>query len=82
MFGFTLRSTTFVLSLAALVAMSASAGAQPSYKHKTQVRELSLIPVTATALAPASVAPAAVPSRETDGLSRNDEDCRFGCIDH
>jgi hypothetical protein len=38
----------------------------------------------ARALAP-SMAPVLAPERrapETDGLSRNDEDCNYGCIDH
>jgi hypothetical protein len=36
------------------------------------------------AKANALVSPAApvARSRETDGLSRNDEDCNMGCIDH
>lgn len=39
--------------------------------------------VKAKALAPI-VAPQAPAPRlpETDGLSRNDEDCNYGCIDH
>jgi hypothetical protein len=35
----------------------------------------------ASALAPAPIA-ALVRRGETDGLSRNDEDCNYGCIDH
>ncbi len=37
----------------------------------------------AKALAPAAVPQAPAPRvPETDGLSRNDEDCNYGCIDH
>jgi hypothetical protein len=35
----------------------------------------------ATALAAPSPVPSK-PARETDGLSRNDDDCNYGCIDH
>jgi hypothetical protein len=71
------RSLTFVVSLTALVVASASAGAQPTYKHKAHVDQSS-IPWTATALAPAP----AVRTHETDGLSRNPDDCvKYGCID-
>lgn len=38
----------------------------------------------ASALATPFVGPSSAPPRapETDGLSRNDEDCNMGCIDH
>jgi hypothetical protein len=58
----------------------AQVGAQPIYKHKAHVDHFTAIPRTATALAPAPAT--AVRAPETDGLSRNDEDCNFGCIDH
>ena len=73
---FKYRSLTFVVSLAALVVASASAGAQPAHKHKAHVDQS--IPWTATALAPAP----AVRTHEMDGLSRDNDDCNFGCIDH
>ena len=46
-----------------------------------------MIPHRATfAKATALAAPSPVPSkrapRETDGLSRNGDDCNYGCIDH
>jgi len=59
----------------------AQVGAQPSHKHKAHVHHFMAIPQTATALMPAPVTAVRVP--ETDGLSRNADDCaRFGCIDH
>jgi len=76
------RSLTFVVSLAALVVASASAGAQPTYKHKAHVDQFTAIRWTATALALAPAPAAAVRIHETDGLSRNSDDCNFGCIDH
>jgi hypothetical protein len=36
----------------------------------------------ATALAPAWAMSSAGRVHETDGLSRNDDDCNYGCIDH
>jgi hypothetical protein len=74
------RSLTFVISLAALVAASASAGAKPTYKHRA-AHQFASIPWTATALAPSPAA--AVRPHESDGLSRDAGDCvRYGCIDH
>jgi hypothetical protein len=74
------RSLTFVISLVALVAASASAGAQPTYKHKAHVKQFASIPWTATALVPSPAA--AVRPHETDGFSRDDDDCVYGCLDH
>jgi hypothetical protein len=73
------RSLTFVVSLAVLVVASASAGAQPTYKHKAHVDHFTTS-WTATALVPAAAA--AVRAHETDGLSRDRDDCNFGCIDN
>ena len=50
--------------------------ASAANKHSAHVRQVA----NATALAPAAVPPA--PARETDGLSRNADDCNMGCIDH
>ena len=78
---FAFRSTTFAVSLAALAVASTSAVAQPTYKHKAhQVHQFLYMPIpsTATALVPAAF----VHTQETDGLSRNSEDCNRGCIDH
>jgi hypothetical protein len=75
------RSLTVVISLAALVAASASAGAQPTYKHKGHANQFASVPTTATALVPSPVA--AVRTHQTDGLSRDADDCvKYGCIDH
>jgi hypothetical protein len=74
------RSLTSVISLVALVMAAASAEAQPTHKHKTHVEHFTAIPWTATALVPAPAA--AVRTHETDGLSRNTDDCNYGCIDN
>ena len=59
----------------------AQVGPQPTYKHRARVHHFIAIPRTATALMPAPATAARAP--ETDGLSRNADDCvRFGCIDH
>ena len=72
------RSVTFVISLAALVAASASAGAQ---QHRVHAHQFASISWTATALVPS---PAAVlRTHEIDGLGRDADDCvKYGCIDH
>ena len=76
------RSVTFVISLAVLVAASTSAGAQPTYKHKTHANQFMSIPLTATAFVP-SPAAATVRTQAADGLSRDADDCvKSGCIDH
>ena len=75
------RSLTFVISLAALVAASASAGAQPTYKHWAHAHQFASISWTATALVPSPAA--AVRTHEIDGLGRDADDCvKYGCIDH
>jgi hypothetical protein len=70
----------FGFALTTPIPVYAQVGAQPSYKHKAHVDYFRAIPWTATALMPAPATAVRVP--ETDGLSRNDDDCRFGCIDH
>jgi hypothetical protein len=71
----------FGFALAKPIPAYAQGGAQPTYKHNTHVRHFMAIPRTATALTPAPAT--AVRAPETDGLSRNDDDCsKFGCIDH
>ena len=78
--AYTACALAFGFVLTAPIPAYAQVGAQPTYNHKARVRHLMAIPRTATALAPASSTAVRVP--ETDGLSRNDDDCRFGCIDH
>jgi hypothetical protein len=72
-FGFTLTTP---------IPTYAQVGDQPTYKHKAHVHHIMAIPRTATALTPAAAPAIAVRAPETDGLSRNDDDCNFGCIDH
>jgi hypothetical protein len=71
----------FGFALTTPIPTYAQVGAQPSHKHKAHVDRFMAIPRAATALMPAPATAVRVP--ETDGLSRNDDDCaRFGCIDH
>jgi hypothetical protein len=70
----------FGFALTTPIPVYALIGAQPTYKHKSHAHHVMAIPRTATALMPAPAT--AVRAPETDGLSRNDDDCRFGCIDH
>ncbi len=75
---FTPQTMILVVSLTALVAASASAEAQQTYRRKAHLHRFA-VPRTATAFVPA---PAPVRGHETDGLSRNADDCAFGCIDN
>ena len=71
----------FGFALTTPIPAYAQVGAQPTHKHKAHVDHFTAIPRTATALMPTPATAVRVP--ETDGLSRNADDCaRFGCIDH
>jgi hypothetical protein len=70
----------FGFALTTPIAAYAQVGAQPTYKHKAHVHHFMAIPRTATALMPAPATAVRVP--ETDGLSRDSDDCNFSCIDH
>ena len=77
---FTIRALTYTVALGALIVTSATTNARPTHKHKPadHFAQTMLIPWTATALAPKP----SVVSHETDGLSRNLDDCSYGCIDN
>jgi hypothetical protein len=77
---FTIRILTFTAVLGALIVTSSTTDAQPIHNHRPvdHFAQTVLIPWTATALAPK---PSAVSQHETDGLSRNPDDCNYGCID-
>jgi hypothetical protein len=71
----------FVFALTTPIPAYAQVGAQPSQRHEAHVHHFLAIPQTATALMPAPATAVRIP--ETDGLSRNADDCaRFGCVDH
>ncbi len=86
-------ATTLALALCvalpAPIAASASAGVTSIHKHKIQMHQAvygSFNPAT-TALAPLfAIAPAAPEAKSDvdkyDGLSRNVDDCNYGCIDN
>ena len=69
--GFILAIPLFALP--ALAAPVHDTGYQPAHQRAADFAE-----------ARAYVRPAApvAPAPETDGLSRNDEECNYGCIDH
>ena len=81
---FTISALIFGVALCAPVGVYASDGAAPMQKHHAHHRVAYLqLPLSATALAPTPVLVPAAPAQETDGLSRNPDDCmRWGCIDH
>ena len=80
MMTFTFRSMTFAASFAALIAAPMSAGAEPTYKHKSHTQYTAMVVDPVQAVGTVSHGRGA--PTETDGLSRNAEDCNFGCIDH
>ena len=72
------------LAFGLLVASCAASGAESSAPVRHAVHHNRLDFAKARALAP-SMAPVVRPEPvlpETDGLSRHDEDCNYGCIDH
>ena len=80
--------TLFKASIVVGIILSLSAAAYPAesggvvvHSHRT-VHHITNF-AKATALAAPALPSARSPSLpETDGLSRNDEDCNMGCIDH
>jgi hypothetical protein len=71
-------AVAFGVALLAPVSALASDSVHPYPKHAIHQAAYVGVSSTATALAPAPV----VPTRETNGLSRNSDDCNRGCIDH
>ena len=71
-------AVAFGVALLAPVPALASDSAHPYQKHAIQQVAYVGVSPKATALAPASV----VPTKETDGMSRDSDDCNRGCIDH
>jgi len=75
-----------ILCLAAVIALAASVSAASAASSTTKAHDAHVvahhvrIPKTAEALSP-PVAPV-VRHPETDGLSRDREDCNMGCIDN
>jgi hypothetical protein len=53
---------------------------RPTSRHRTIHHRATFAKATALAV-PSPVLSRPAP-RETDGLSRNDDDCNYGCIDH
>ncbi len=66
------------VAFAAPASALAAYGVHPSHKHVVQMHRFA----NATALAPMSPFVRALPARDTDGLSRDGEDCNKGCIDN
>jgi hypothetical protein len=73
----------FGLALTAPASAIAGDGVHPFHKHAVQMPRVAYpgLSSNATALAPARVDVPALPATETDGLSRNLDDCvRYGCV--
>jgi hypothetical protein len=76
-----------VLALGIILALPVTGYAvgaeEPNPAHRTMHHHKEdFAKVTALAAPRGAVVAPSAPSPETDGLSRNDEDCKFGCIDH
>jgi hypothetical protein len=71
-------AVAFGVALSAPVSALASDSAHPYHKHAIHQAAYVGVSPRATALAPAPV----VPVKESNGLSRNSDDCNEGCIDH
>ncbi len=69
---------SFGVAMAAPISALADDGAHPFHKHAVEMHRAAYsgLSSNATALAPA------VLTNDTDGLSRNSEDCNKGCLDH
>jgi len=74
----------FGLALAAPTSALAGDGAHPFHKHAIQMHRVAYAGPSsnATALAPAPALVPAAAVKDSDGLSRNREDCNTGCIDN
>ena len=82
---FTSAALAFCFALAAPVLASAfEDGSAAVYKHARHVRHAAGMEISpsATALAPTWAMFSAGRVKETDGLSRNPDDCNYGCIDN
>jgi hypothetical protein len=75
---------SLMVVLGSPVSALAGDGAGPFHKHAVPMHRFAYADLSpnATALAPAAALVRMVPAKDTDGLSRNDEDCNSGCIDH
>jgi hypothetical protein len=72
------------LGVAFAAPVSAETPEATHHKHSIHVYAASYggFSSTATALAPTRIAIPAAPAVKTDGLSRNPDDCNYGCIDN
>ena len=76
-----MAALAFGLALAAPASAIAGDGAHPFHKHAIQMHRVAYFS-NATALAPAPAFVPAAAVRDSDGLSRDREDCDMGCIDN
>jgi hypothetical protein len=82
---FTSAALAFCFALAAPISAYAFGGGSAAvYEQTRDVRHVAHADLSpnATALAPASAMISAGRVKETDGLSRNLDDCIYGCIDN
>ncbi|MBV8106459.1 MAG: hypothetical protein JO223_17895 [Hyphomicrobiales bacterium] len=80
-----LIKTVLMLGVILAVPVTGYAGSAegPHPAHRTMHHHKgALAKATALAAPPGAVVAPPAPLPETDGLSRRDEDCNMGCIDH
>ena len=74
--------SAFILSIVLGLAQTVPSAAHTRTAAHTTFHHWSVTMAKATALAPPVVAFPLPPSRDADGLSRDQDDCNMGCIDH
>jgi hypothetical protein len=81
---FTTAALALSFALAAPVSAYAYDGSAPGHQQSGRVSHAAHVKIspTATALAPTWAMSPAGRVPETDGLSRNPDDCNYGCIDN
>jgi len=70
-----------VLLIVPAAAHAASDGVRPA-AHYQRVVHRHVMPASAEALSPSLLAPAVRPDDDSDGLTRNRDECNRGCIDN
>ena len=78
--AFMLSIALGVATAAPVMSALADTAGLPTSGHRTIHHRATF--AKATALAAPSPVPSTEGSREIDGLSRNGDDCNYGCIDH
>jgi len=74
--------SAFALTCAAAAFPAAANASDGGTKHRTHVHHVRTIPASAAPLSPSVLAPATSRDDDSDGLTRNTDECNRGCIDN